>query len=645
MSITSFIKRYVHQWTAPEKISVGNNTSSPNNKSSGNDMDEIDEYFYRPSLESSWKGEKQTIECLRKIIKKIEKYCYLVVIGYIQSGKSSLIIYYSTWMINNDMNVIIMTRNNIEDCESISSKLKKFKREKSIDFEVIDFSKQNKFLDEDDMIEKFNSKRKIFIIGGNSIQLKKINKIVDENDINPFVMCIDELDLNEKNDGTKFQIEFNKLKQSGKIAHVLGVTGTGLPVIFKKVDILTNQQIISLERPLNYKGIHNINFTNIDVKNDNIVENILERMLETSYAFFDKNADKAPPIVLIKDEYIKINQVQMMNNLRQNSRIKEKFSFIIHNGDGIIIEIPEKFNLEIKVKKSSSINKALQILKDRCRNIEYIAIISSNLAGRGLSYVSEDYSWHLSHMILIPSSGSTGTNIVQSCRLAGCYQDDIHLEMFTSREIMTELFAYDNLQEKCVEKCEECLMDEEELKSTLEKIILNKNCVPRRAIDNNLRLKYKIISNNYDKLMCGNKIDSIDIVSAKQKIFEECGIYPKIFLVEKNTSIPFNEENCKIEKKKFKDRGYKKIHTIKEKIWLIKNPEFMTKCHQNVDVMITQNNGFICFYIKKKIEINHGDLFLYQTPYGIFSAISTSGNKEDLLKVLNENKKIKLCIS
>jgi ABC-type polar amino acid transport system ATPase subunit len=38
----------------------------------------------------SWAGEEQTLDCLRKIMSKVEKYPYIVVKGNIQSGKSSL---------------------------------------------------------------------------------------------------------------------------------------------------------------------------------------------------------------------------------------------------------------------------------------------------------------------------------------------------------------------------------------------------------------------------------------------------------------------------------------------------------------------------------------------------------------------------
>ena len=55
-------------------------------------------YFARMT-ETSWKGEKQTLDCLEKIMDKEKDY--LVVKGSIQSGKSSLMIYYSAWNADN----------------------------------------------------------------------------------------------------------------------------------------------------------------------------------------------------------------------------------------------------------------------------------------------------------------------------------------------------------------------------------------------------------------------------------------------------------------------------------------------------------------------------------------------------------------
>lgn len=583
-------------------------------------------YFARMT-ETSWKGEKQTLDCLEKIMDKEKDY--LVVKGSIQSGKSSLMIYYSAWNADNsDDNIVIMLRNQTTDIKSLSNKFRKFKKEKNIkNLEIIPFTDYYNTFDIEDVVDKFNETRKIFIILGNSEQLKKLNIIEG---IKPFKMLIDELDLNEKEETTEFYKQFNRLENSGKITKILGVTGTALPIFFKRIRTLSKDQVICLESALNYKGIHNITFTEIDIKDNNIIEKTFLKLLKSNFAFFDKDGNKHPCIVLVKDERVKANQMQLMNNLHENDDIKKNYVVIVYNGDGISFKMPG--NKEVVIPKNASINDALQKIKDlKDESIKYIAIISGDLASRGLSFVSNDYGWHLSHMILCARDCSTGSTLIQNNRLAGCYSDDIPLEMFTSPEIQKEMFAYDTLQERCVERCEDPLIDSEKLDACLSKMKLDEKCVVRRPIDLKVKIKYDTIS-NYDKIVCGEKIDSNTIEEAVEIVTKNYGEKPRVYVKEICSTEIFNKENCNKIKQQMKDKGYKTFRVIDNKrICVLKNPEFSTKTYTNVDVMICNKNNTICYYIKEKQELSYNDLFLFQTPKGIFLARNT-GNKEELEK-------------
>lgn len=642
MSIISQIKRFVYNWARPNTNDSVSQCNSVN-KGVGNDVyHNIYETFFKRMNEGSWKGEKQTLECLGKIMISIDRCVYHVVKGLIQSGKSQLMIYYSAWMTSqHDMNVIIMLRNQTADIKSLVDKFRHFKNEKGIrNMEVIHFAKYYNTFEIQDIIDKFCESKKVFIILGNAEQLAKLNVVVKEgrDKINPFTMCIDELDLNEKQDSTRFQKEFEYLKQSGMISHVLGVTGTALPVLFKKINQLTSEQVVSLDAPLNYKGIQNITFTEIDINDEQIITKTMVQMLKSQYAFFDKDSHRHPAILLIKDERVKINQVELMERLVANKKIRENWAVIVYNGDGIFVQLPGNR----KEFQSKSINNCLQKLKDTYGDsIKYVAIISGDLASRGLSFVSEDYSWHLTHMIMCARNSSTGTNLMQYTRLCGCYNDDIPLEMFTSKEIQEELFAYDNLQERCVERCEDPLMDTDQLKDRLSKMKLDPKCVVRRPIDTRLKVKYQNLS-NYDKIMCGVKIDAKNLMEAISKVEKEYMQKPVVMVKKVRFHGLFNQDNVRkikmILKNKYGIKKYINLIDDTKYMHLYKNPFFVTSTYKKSMAMISNvnDNNIIEVYIKRiiKEDIKYNSMFLFETPLGIF--LSNNTEKEQLEKLYNK---------
>jgi len=625
MTVISQVKRYTYNWSRPEMC---------NNFSQSEDDQIFDQYhtFFKRLNEGSWKGEAQTLACLSKIMSGVDKHVYHVVKGLVQSGKSQLIIYYCAWMAHAfDMNVVVMLRNQTADIKSLVEKFRRFKNEKGIrEIEVIQFAKYLNAMDIQDVVDKFTESKKVFIILGNSDQLEKLNQVMESSQgvqLNPFAMCIDELDLNEKEESTRFGQEFERLKSSGLISHIMGVTGTSLPVLFKRIDQLTSDQVVSLEAPLNYKGIHNITFTEIDIKDEKIVQKIMLQMLKTKYAFYDKEGERHPSVLLVKDERIKSNQIEMMETLLQNEKIKKKWAVIVYNGDGIFVQLP----CGKTIQKCSTINECLQTVKTKFGNsIEYIAIISGDLANRGLSFVSEDYSWHLTHMILCAKDKSSGSNLMQYARLCGCYNDDIPLEMFTSVEIQKELFAYDNLQERCVERCEDPLMDEVQLKEALGKMKLEPDCVVRRPIDSKLKVKYTNVS-NWDKIMCGGKLPTDNLEEAIELVKKEYGETPRILVREEKLHVQFTIENCQKVKTELKKEITKGVRIISQtKSSLHKNPKFVTSDRQDYKVMIGEKAGMICLYHKmqKWETLDYNALYIFEAPQGIFVARNT--DKDDL---------------
>lgn len=657
MEIVTQIKRIAYTFGRPDMVEMSTSPKSfkENTKETNTDSGIsplLWNYFVNPNRVNTWKGENETLECLTKITRNIDKHVYHVVKGYVQSGKSCLMIYYALWMIKRyNMNVIIILRNQTADGISIASKFKEIKKAKDVkNVDVWEFNKLYNAMDEEQIEDFFSSSGKVLILLGNSDQLNKLNKCIEicGNNTNHFAICIDEVDLNDKQAGTKFAQELETLKACGHIFHCIGVTGTALPVLFKKIHTLTNEQVLSLKAPYNYKGINDITFTYVDTDDEKVSSKTLTRVLGSDYAFYDQKGKKHPVIMLIKDERVKVNQLKEMNGLYDTHG--KKWAIIVYNGDGLYLWLPGQLKNSGKMLQTKSktykmsvkddgmivwkgkfgINDCLQLLKEQFQDvISHICIISGDLASRGLSFVSLDYDWHLTHMLLCAKPSSTGSNLIQFSRLCGCYNDDIPLEMFTSNEIADELHAYDKLQELCIEKCEDLQFSEEQLGERLSKLKLNPSAKVKRPIDTKLSLKYKNIS-NFDKTMYGKKIQTDSIKHACELVLQEYGVKPKVLVEKIVVNVPVTPNNIPL-LKRFLSKNYgidKYVNVIDDSRYkhLYKNPYFVTSTYKSSMAMISNNGkekGEIYIKKYKKEDLAYGELFLFETPNGIFLSTNT----------------------
>jgi hypothetical protein len=92
-----------------------------------------------------------------------------------------------------------------------------------------------------------------------------------------------------------------------------------------------------------------------------------------------------------------------------------------------------------------TIGEALQTMKiaNMTNPSEYnhIVIVSGNMAGRGISFVSSDYEWHLTHQYLVFSKRSTMDVVMQSLRICGRYQNSPVLKLFCSQSLWDDIVA------------------------------------------------------------------------------------------------------------------------------------------------------------------------------------------------------------
>jgi hypothetical protein len=136
-----------------------------------------------------------------------------------------------------------------------------------------------------------------------------------------------------------------------------------------------------------------------------------------------------------------------------------QFTVLTYNGDGIRIltcrlinvkkvtsnnygQLINKYHYSEGVHhfKNYSISEVLQIIKDH----SHISIISGNLASRGISFVSSDYSIHLTDQYFVPGKKTHGESYLQSLRILGCYNDSKDLTLWCTERTWELIFQHNN---------------------------------------------------------------------------------------------------------------------------------------------------------------------------------------------------------
>lgn len=265
-------------------------------------------------------------------------------------------------------------------------------------------------------------------------------------------LIIDEVDITKIscNDSGKSEFSLEKLKDGAKT--IFGYTATSLSSIIN--DRFT--RVVRLPIPKNYIGVDKINFQ--------IIQN-------------DKN-NKTNPIHNIYNTFIKKDHGILLHNttgyIRKHTDIAIKLKDIYgenllvmtHNGSGIKVYCQTKSysynkkyykinhidNHTIHIFKRTPFSKVLQIIKDE-NKYKHIVIIARNIASRGMSYVSEDYKWHITDQIYC-NTLVTSDSLLQSLRCCGIWEINPNVTLWTTDHIKESVLNYHSYTDKCMEEIE-----------------------------------------------------------------------------------------------------------------------------------------------------------------------------------------------
>jgi len=343
---------------------------------------------------------------------EINKSKYLALVGHVQSGKTNEEINYCFSSVNHyKTSVLFIVRNVTADQTQLFSR-----------FEILPVKLPVKLLNEISSIEEaveFLNSTGIIILLCNTNQLLKIKKVLKiyQGDYN---LCIDEVDFSIKTKDfvTSTDMLMEDLKTSAN--HILGATATPFALFLNERSITKFKK---LKPGKKYRGI----------------ESLKVNYITDSKVIYDSILQKDHAVLLHTVTKLKKKQYSIFEEL---SNDYPDLTLVVYNGDGITVRCNQKTSLF----KNHSISEVLQLLK----NQSHISIISGHLASRGISFVSSDYSVHLTDQYFIPSQNAHGENILQSLRILGCYPDSTPLTLWCSKFTWCDIIEQNKLLNKLV---------------------------------------------------------------------------------------------------------------------------------------------------------------------------------------------------
>jgi hypothetical protein len=372
---------------------------------------------------------------------------YLTLIGHVQSGKTNEEINYCWESVKSKkLPVVFVVRNITADQLQLKYRFRPF------DLKV-------KSLNEMTITDaiKFMDSIGIIILLCNEYQLRKIKNVLKgyHGDYN---LCIDEVDfsIKSKTFETNLDILLSEIKESA--SHILGATATP----FALFNDLTLSKVRKLESKENYRGIETliINYVKPIIEPDSP-----EADSETIYTIYDS--------LLKKDKCFILHNVFKRRSFQKKllyflSDSFPEFTILTYNGDGIYLISNNRPNLPFTKKcsvnmygqminkyhkmgnvhlfENYSISEVLQILvDDPVYKHTHISIISGNLASRGISLVSSDYSLHLTDQYFHAGENSHGENLLQSLRILGCYSDNLPLTLWCAEKTWDLILSHNKI--------------------------------------------------------------------------------------------------------------------------------------------------------------------------------------------------------
>ena len=371
---------------------------------------------------------------------------YMTVKGHVQSGKTKFMICASTLFLISGYSVVIVLRNNKADQEQIHERLVLFEKEMN---QAISSSKRtfNVCRTSSQVVKVEKNKPRIYLTLGNSSSTMKMLKGLTEqgNAGKGIALFIDEVDFVDSSDCTRKSQVIPLLKEHSHC--IFGVSATIMDPLGKE-NVFPDDVILLSISPY-YKGIPSIQVVEIENTDTTCVYTgkTTDNLFETDEGLMDfaKMFSKQKPFTFangVVHPHICLVNICRTKNPTVNAQVKLARKFpdmviIIYNGDGITYTYKKE-----TVDYNGTISSMLQMMKDRFEKsptIPNFLIFSGDLAGRGISFTSSDFKWHLTSMRLLVANKCDEPELIQRVRLCGIYYDDVPLTLYSTSDILCDI--------------------------------------------------------------------------------------------------------------------------------------------------------------------------------------------------------------
>ena len=344
---------------------------------------------------------------------------YSPVKGAVQSGKTRFMIYASLLLRLANMSVVVLLRNLCADREQFGRRMAAARAEWS---------------------SRFPDEGSIFVCLTNASACRQLEREVRGTN---YALIIDEADACDSfSDGRK-KDEFLALLKSGA-RKTFGVSATVMDLIGQAG--VAPSSLILLTPPADYRGF--MDLTHVPIETESAYSARTDCDLTTEDPGLDSFVGEFSAIRRPKPCIGLVNicrtKAPCYRAVRDLSPRHPSVLFLVYNGDGIVSRRGRGPFIEIP----GTIAEALQEIKDSGSEAN-ILIFSGDLAGRGISFVSTDLGWHLTHERLLVSPGCDEAEILQRLRLLGRYEP-CELTLYARPELLRDLRAAYFRQEELV---------------------------------------------------------------------------------------------------------------------------------------------------------------------------------------------------
>lgn len=332
----------------------------------------------------------------------------------------------------------------------------------------------------------------LVIVYGNVSQIERVLSVQAEiNGRTPYNLIVDEVDDQEKDRSAAMYLPYDELVN--RADNIIGISATSFKYWYAN-KLVENINCYVLERHPFYRGIESIKLE-YPVDEKTFMVNGTEPFYITDHGFqtYIKSLEEhevfkyndlitgektsQPVICLYRVSDVNKYHIEVFDYMRKFHRMK--WCVIQFDGiDGANIKLyhsdftdpSDEIKLHGKTYrptasgtyliKHSSISSVLGYLRRKMlekNSFKNILIVTGKLACRQISYVCDEYKWHLSHMrILRAKTGGDCTDMIQQMRLCGIYKsDNIPLSLSVKATEFDDLNKAYKLQQNMIKQAQE----------------------------------------------------------------------------------------------------------------------------------------------------------------------------------------------